>query len=58
MNTAIDFIVLSAGGLVLLSLVAGGVAIAGSILYRATMLKKQVAAEFSAHAARRSRACS
>ena len=43
MNTEIDFIVLSAAGLILLSLVAGGVAIAGSILYRSTLLKKETA---------------
>ena len=43
MNTEIDFIVLSAAGLILLSLVAGGVAIPGSILYRSTLLKKETA---------------
>jgi putative ABC transport system permease protein len=43
MNREIDFIVLSGGVLILLSLVAGGVAIAGSVLYRSTRLKKQVA---------------
>ena len=43
MNTAIDFIVLSAAVLIPLSLVAGGVAIAGSVLYRSTLLKREVA---------------
>lgn len=43
MTTEIDFIVLSAAALILLSLVAGGVAIAGSVLYRSMLLKKEVA---------------
>ncbi|HJY38900.1 MAG TPA: FtsX-like permease family protein, partial [Steroidobacteraceae bacterium] len=43
MNTEIDFIVLSAAVLIPLSLVAGGVAIAGSVLYRSTLLKREVA---------------
>lgn len=43
MDTEIDFIALSAAGLILLSLVAGGVALAGSVLYRSTLLKKEIA---------------
>lgn len=43
MNTEIDFIALSAAGLILLSLVAGGVSIASSVLYRSTLLKKEIA---------------
>jgi putative ABC transport system permease protein len=44
MNSEMDsFIVVSAIVLVLLSLVAGGIAIAGSVLYRSTLLRKEVA---------------
>jgi putative ABC transport system permease protein len=43
MTAQIDFIVLSAILLILLSLVAGAVAIASSVLYRSTLLKKEVA---------------
>jgi ABC-type antimicrobial peptide transport system permease subunit len=42
-NIEIDFSVLSAAALILLSLVAGGVAIASSVLYRSTLLKKEAA---------------
>lgn len=43
MTTQIDFIVLSAAGLILLSLIAAGVALAGSVLYCSTLLKKEAA---------------
>jgi ABC-type antimicrobial peptide transport system permease subunit len=43
MNTEIDFIALSAAGLIVLSLVAGGVAIAASVLYRSTLTKQETA---------------
>lgn len=44
MDAEIDsFIVLFATVLVLLSLMAGGLAIAGSVLYRSTLLRKEVA---------------
>lgn len=43
-NAEIDsFIVLSAAVLVLLSLIAGGIATAGSVLYRSTLLRKELA---------------
>jgi ABC-type antimicrobial peptide transport system permease subunit len=38
-----SFIVVSAVVLLLLSLIAGGAAIAGSVLYRSTLLRKEVA---------------
>ena len=44
MNTEIgSFVVVSAAVLILLSLVSGGIAIAGSVLYRSTVLRKEVA---------------
>jgi len=43
MKSAIDFIALSAIVLTLLSLVAGAVAVAGNVLYRSTLLKKELA---------------
>jgi ABC-type antimicrobial peptide transport system permease subunit len=44
MNTEIgSFIVVSAVVLIVLSLIAGGAAIAGSVLYRSTLLRKEVA---------------
>lgn len=44
MNAEIgSFIVVSAVALLLLSLIAGGAAIAGSVLYRSTLLRKEVA---------------
>jgi putative ABC transport system permease protein len=44
MNTEfVSFTVVSAVVLILLSLIAGGVAIAGSVLYRSTLLRKEVA---------------
>jgi putative ABC transport system permease protein len=44
MNSEMDsFVVVSAVVLVLLSLVASGIAIAGSVLYRSTLLRKEVA---------------
>ena len=38
-----SFVVASAAALVLLSLVAGGIAVAASVLYRSTLLRKEVA---------------
>ena len=44
MNAEIgSFIVVSAVVLILLSLIAGGAAVAGSVLYRSTLLRKEVA---------------
>jgi putative ABC transport system permease protein len=43
MNSEIDFVALSAAVLLVLSLVAAGVALAGSILYRSMLLKKEAA---------------
>lgn len=45
MRTDFDFIVVSAAVLILLSLIAGGVAIAAHVLYRSTLLRKQIATQ-------------
>jgi ABC-type antimicrobial peptide transport system permease subunit len=38
-----SFVVISAAVLVLVSLISGGIAIAGSVLYRSTLLRKEIA---------------
>lgn len=45
MRTDFDFIVVSAAGLILLSLIACRVAIAANVLYRSTLLRKQIATQ-------------
>lgn len=45
METGPDCIMLAAGGLILLSLIACSVAVAANVLYRSTLLRKQIATQ-------------